>query len=88
MAAKKVIKFYASWCGPCKIYGKTWDKITPSYSDQAEFSSIDIDKDTTGSANKYKIDSVPTTVLVREDGSTKLLEGRLTKNELTELILS
>jgi thioredoxin-like negative regulator of GroEL len=88
MAAKKVIKFYASWCGPCKIYGKTWDKVTPSYSDQVEFSSIDIDKDTTGSANKYKIDSVPTTVLVREDGSTKLLEGRLTKNELTELILS
>ncbi len=88
MAAKKVIKFYASWCGPCKAWKAEWDKVIPSYSDQVEFSSIDIDKDTTGSANKYKIDSVPTTVLVREDGSTKLLEGRLTKNELTELILS
>lgn len=88
MAAKKVIKFYASWCGPCKVYGKTWDKVIPSYSDQVDFTSIDIDKDTSGLANKYKIDSVPTTVLIREDGSTLTEEGRLSKEELTELILS
>ena len=88
MATKKVIKFYASWCGPCKIYGKTWDKVIPAYEDQVNFLSVDIDKDTTGLANKFKIDTVPTTVLVREDGSTKTLEGRLPKNELTELILS
>ena len=88
MAAKKVIKFYASWFGPCKIYSKTWDKVIPTYSDQIDFSSIDIDKDVTGLANKYKIDSIPTTVLIREDGSTFIQEGRLSKEELTELILS
>ena len=88
MAAKKVIKFYASWCGPCKIYSRTWDKVIPTYSDQIDFSSIDIDKDVTGLANKYKIDSIPTTVLIREDGSTFIQEGRLSKEELTELILS
>ncbi len=88
MGTKKVIKFYASWCGPCKIYNKTWEKVTSSYLDQINFLNIDIDKDTSGLANKYKIDTVPTTVLVREDGSSKLLEGRLNETELTELILS
>lgn len=88
MASKKVIKFYASWCGPCKVYGKTWDKVTPSYKDQLEFLNINIDKDTTGLAAKYKVNTIPTTVLIREDGSELKKEGRLTKEELTELILS
>tara|TARA_S200002703_G_scaffold47154_1_gene40750 strand:- start:291 stop:557 length:267 start_codon:yes stop_codon:yes gene_type:complete len=88
MASKKLIKFHATWCGPCKIYGKTWDKVTPEYRDQLDFVSIDIDKDTTGFAAQYKIESVPTTVLVREDGSLLKKVGRLSKDELTELILS
>ena len=88
MAAKKLIKFYATWCGPCKIYGKTWDKVLPDYQDQIDTIDIDIDKDTSGFAAKYKVESVPTTVLVREDGSEVKKTGRLGKNELIELILS
>tara|TARA_B100000683_G_scaffold245314_1_gene256153 strand:+ start:1151 stop:1417 length:267 start_codon:yes stop_codon:yes gene_type:complete len=88
MASKKVIKFFATWCGPCKVYGKVWDKITPSYADQIQFVDIDIDKDTTGLANKLKIESVPSTVLIREDGSQLKKVGRLSTEELTELILS
>ena len=85
---KKLIKFYATWCGPCKIYAKTWDEVVPIYQDQIEILNIDIDKDTTGLAIKYKIKSVPTTVLVREDGSEIKKTGRLSTEELTELILS
>ena len=45
MASKKVVKFFATWCGPCQVYGKVWDKVTPSYTDQIQFANIDIDKD-------------------------------------------
>lgn len=88
MAAKKIIKFYATWCGPCKIYSKTWDRVVPQYQDQVDIADVDIDKDTTGLVAKYKIATVPTTVLVREDGSELKKTGRLTADELTELILS
>jgi len=88
MAAKKIIKFYATWCGPCKVYAKTWDKVIPDYEDQIDVINIDIDKDTAGFAVKYKIKSVPTTVLIKEDGSEVKKTGRLSAEELTELILS
>jgi thioredoxin-like negative regulator of GroEL len=88
MAAKKIIKFYATWCGPCKVYNKVWEKVVPAYKDQIDVINIDIDKDTSGFAAKYKVESVPTTVLIREDGSEIKKSGRLSANELTELILS
>jgi thioredoxin-like negative regulator of GroEL len=85
---KKVVKVFATWCGPCKAYGATWDKVTPKYSDQVGFESIDVDSDTTGFAAKYGIKSIPTTVLLREDGSTIKKVGKLSEQELEELILS
>lgn len=88
MASKKIIKFYATWCGPCKIYNKTWEEVIPNYSDQLEVLNIDIDQDTSGLVITHKVKSVPTTVLIREDGSELKKTGRLSAEELTELILS
>lgn len=85
---KKLIKFYAAWCGPCRSYATIWDQVTPNYADQIELHNIDIDTDTSGLANEYQVRSIPTTVLVREDGSTVKKVGALSKEELTELILS
>ena len=82
----KVIKFYADWCGPCKVYAPVFDKVMSESS--VEYENINVDNDTTGLAAKYKIESVPTTVLVKEDGSHIMKVGRLSKDELTELVLS
>lgn len=85
---KKVIKFYATWCGPCKVYGKTWDKVAEKYDGQVEFVNIDIEKDTTGLAAKYKVKSIPHTVLIKEDGTEIAKSGRIPQEELEELVLS
>ena len=85
---KKVIKFYATWCGPCKVYGKTWDKVVEKYDGQVEFVDIDIEADTTGLAAKYKVKSIPHTVLIKEDGTEIAKSGRIPQEELEELVLS
>lgn len=85
MATKKAIKFFATWCGPCKVYGKTWDKVIPDHS-EVTFQEVNIDKDTEGLAAKYRIMTVPTTVVISEDGTVKKEEGRLSAKELTNLI--
>ena len=85
---KKLIKFYADWCGPCQTYATIWDEVTPKFKDQLEFININVDKDTTGLAAKYKVNSIPHTVLLKEDGTVIEKNGRLSQDELTELILS
>jgi|TARA_B110000908_G_scaffold30527_1_gene36174 thioredoxin 1 len=83
----KVIKFYASWCGPCKVYGKIFDRVAEELKDSAEFISIDIESDTTGLAAEYKIRSIPFTAIVKEGKSTTKT-GVVKEAELKELILN
>lgn len=84
--AKEAIKVFATWCGPCKIYGKTWSKVAEELGDSVKFREVDIDKDTTGFAVDYDIESVPTTVVI-EDGEVIFKEeGRLSASELKEVL--
>ncbi len=85
---KKIIKFYANWCSPCKAYTPIFESATSEYKDQIEVISVNVDTDTDGIASIYKIRSIPSTVLVREDGSVIKKDGILTEETIKELILS
>ena len=85
---KKIIKFYANWCGPCKSYAPIFDKVIEKYKDQVEVYNVNLDKDTDGLAAEYKIRSIPATVLVKEDGTLLTKIGILSETELEELIIS
>tara|TARA_R110000851_G_scaffold17929_2_gene56625 strand:+ start:352 stop:612 length:261 start_codon:yes stop_codon:yes gene_type:complete len=83
----EVIKFYANWCGPCKVYAKVFDKVSEQLRDQVKFVNINIEEDDTGLTEKYSIQSIPTTVIIK-DGQEKLHKGRLEEKTLKALILS
>jgi|TARA_R110000796_G_scaffold1667_5_gene6777 thioredoxin-like negative regulator of GroEL len=82
----KVIKIYADWCGPCKLYAKTFNTVAEELKDEHEFSEVNIDKDTTGFAAKYKVSNIPATLIIKEDNRVNLVQGRLDKNALIKLI--
>ena len=82
----KVIKFYADWCGPCRVYAKTFDKVSEEMKEEVEFINVNIEKDTTGLAAEYKVASIPLTVGVK-DGVKKQKSGRLNENTLKQFIL-
>lgn len=83
----KAIKFYADWCGPCKMYSKIWNKVESELKEEVEFVEIDVDKDTTGLAAQYKVRSMPTTVIIKEEDEIKVT-GLIQEKELKELILN
>ena len=82
----KAIKFYADWCGPCKTYNEIWNKVKEEVSEGVEYVNINVDKDTTGLAAKYKVNDIPHTVIIKEDGTEIQETGRLNYSELTKLI--
>lgn len=84
---KKVLKFWAPWCGPCRMYAPTFDKVAEKYEGQVEFVSINVDEDQE-SANEFRVRNIPFTVLVKEDGTQIPKVGVLSENDLEELVLS
>lgn len=82
----KAIKFYADWCGPCRMYSKVWDKVKEELKEEVEFVDVNIEKDQTGLAAQYRVQSIPFTVIIK-DGEEVSKTGLLKQDQLKELIL-
>ena len=63
----KVLKFSAYWCVPCKQLAPKFKEISenPEFKN-IQFEEIDVDKNQ-DLAEKYKIMSVPTTIILDEN---------------------
>lgn len=84
----QVIKFYAAWCGPCKAYTPTFNKVAEELKDEVEFVNVDVDQDVSGLAAEHKIMSIPTTVVIKEGKIVAKKTGALSENELKVLIFN
>ena len=84
----RVIKFYANWCGPCKRYGPIFEEVKKEYKDNnnIEFYEVNVDKDDKKLASKFKVESIPTTVIVTSEGIAKKYIGELSKEKINKLI--
>ena len=78
---KKVIRFTASWCGPCKMLAKTLEGVETNIPIEV----IDIDENV-DLANEFSIRSVPTLVMMEDNMVTKRIVGNKTIQELEAFI--
>ncbi len=85
---KKVIKFYADWCGPCRVYAKTFDKVSEELKSDIEFVNVNIEADTEQLSKEYKVTGIPLTVVISENGDKRQKAGRMTEEKLIEFIKS
>ncbi len=66
---KQLWYFSAPWCGPCKMFGPTMDRVA-SQGIQVNKINIDYEAD---AVTKYGVRSVPTTILVENGKELRLL---------------
>ena len=77
--SKKVLKFSASWCQPCKMLSKTIEGMTI----ETPIEEVDID-DNQELAVEYKVRGVPTLVMLDDGQEVKRITGALSSTQLEE----
>lgn len=79
----KLLKFFGEWCGPCK----TQNSIIKNLGDRVniEIEEIDIDEKF-DLVKSWKVTSVPTMILVDENGEVKRHTGVLKEKEFLKFI--
>ena len=69
----ELLKFYASWCEPCKIIKNYVDSIPDRF--QTKITPIDVDTDYGETMSvKHKVQKLPTLVLLKEGKEVFRLE--------------
>ena len=76
---RKVLRFTASWCQPCKMLARILEDIPTDYTIEV----IDIDENRE-LAIQYSVRGVPTLVMLKNDIETKRIVGMQTEGFLKE----
>jgi len=79
----EVLKFYAHWCGPCRVYGRTFAKVVNAL--DVPHREINIDE-SPEEAQKYGVVSLPTTVVLNKGTVKHKRIGTLLYRDLEEII--
>lgn len=78
-----VVDFYATWCGPCEMFGPVFEEVANE--SDINFIKVDVDKHEE-ITREYAVMSIPTVILFKNGKEVKRNIGYLTKDELKEFM--
>jgi len=81
-----VIKASAEWCQSCRVYEPIFDQVKEELND-VEFRKFDVDS-TPDWTIKYKINSLPTTIILKDGVEINRFSGVKNKKQLIDTINS
>jgi len=79
-----LIDFWAEWCGPCRTFGPTYEKVSENHPN-ITFAKVDTEDQQEVAAN-FGIRSIPTLVAFRENIGVFSQPGALPEDALESLI--
>ena len=79
-----LIDFWAAWCGPCRSFAPTYERVAEKHSDIV-FAKVDTEAEQ-GLAASFNIMSIPTLMIMRENVVLFSQAGALPESALNDLI--
>ncbi|VVB69828.1 Thiol:disulfide interchange protein DsbD [uncultured archaeon] len=87
-AKMAVIDFYADWCGPCKVFGPTFEAASKEgeFKDISFFKvNVDQNEELSG---KYNVMSIPTTVFLKNGEEVDRRVGLMSGDSFKKILKS
>ena len=79
-----LIDFWAAWCGPCRMFGPVFERVSGKHSD-AVFGKVDAEAQPELAA-AFGISSIPTLMVIRDKVALYAQPGALPEQALEQLI--
>ena len=79
-----IIDFWAEWCGPCKSFAPTYEKVSEKH-DDIVFAKVNTELEQELAAH-FQIRSIPTLMVFREEVVLFAQPGMLSEEQLEDVI--
>jgi thioredoxin 1 len=79
-----VIDFWAEWCGPCKMFGPTYEKVSENH-DGVVFAKCNTENQQ-DIAGQFGIQSIPTLAIMRDEILIFSQSGAIPESALEDLV--
>ncbi len=79
------VDYWAPWCGPCKMFGPTFEKVAQSFPLKALFTKINTE-DEPSLGSQVGIRSIPTLIVFKDGKEVERVSGALDERSLHTLV--
>lgn len=81
----KLVDFWATWCGPCKMIAPVLEDLAVDYEGKADILKSDVDQNQ-ATAAKFEVMSIPTLIVFKDGQPVDKVVGFQPKENLAQVL--
>ncbi|EOC0640239.1 thioredoxin [Staphylococcus pseudintermedius] len=81
----KLVDFWATWCGPCKMIAPVLEDLAVDYEGKADILKLDVDQNQ-ATAAEFEVMSIPTLIVFKDGQPVDKVVGFQPKENLAQVL--